>query len=175
MAANVENLCNEIWKPIVTLHGKYEASTFGRIRNSKTHHIKAIIFDGYYYKFGYDYSVNKIRYRGWYRVHKAIAETFIPNPDNKPTVNHKDGDHSNNCVSNLEWATYKEQMEHATKQLKVHVGDNNYNAKHSNEEVKEIRRLYENGEKTIKELSIIFNDTYENMRRVVKYERWNNI
>ena len=87
----------------------------------------------------------------------------------------KDGDHSNNCVSNLEWATYKEQMEHATKQLKVHVGDNNYNAKHSNEEVKEIRKLYENGEKTIKELSIMFNDTYANMRRIVKYERWDNI
>lgn len=175
METNDECLEGEIWKPIVALHGKYDASTFGRIRNSKTLHIKAIIFDGYYYKFGYDYSVNKIRYRGWYRVHKAIAETFIPNPENKPTVNHKDGDHSHNYVSNLEWSTHQEQSEHATAKLKRNVGENSYLAKHTNEEVKEMRRLYESGEKTIKELSIMFNDTYANTRRIVKYERWKYI
>lgn len=51
------------------------------------------------------------RYIGMY-IHRAIALAYIPNPDNKPCINHKDGDRANSIFENLEWCTYSENIRH---------------------------------------------------------------
>lgn len=73
------------------------------------------------------------------RVHRLVAEAFIPNTFNKDTVNHIDGDKTNNSVHNLEWNTQKENAVHAF-DTGLRVGRRNNN-KLSDEQVKEVRLL----------------------------------
>lgn len=106
----------EFWKEIPGYESKYEASNLGRIRSvsryvrnsvgSKTF-VEGKILVPYKNKIGYCYVVlsdNSYKKKRWL-VHRLIAITFIPNPDNLPVVNHKDEDKSNNIVTNLEWCT----------------------------------------------------------------------
>lgn len=75
------------------------------------------------------------------RIHRLVAKTFIPNPDNLPCVNHKDGDRLNNRVDNLEWCTHQENINHAMKNNLHCYGTKNGASKLTEKEVKEIREM----------------------------------
>lgn len=104
----------EIWKAIEGTDGKYEVSNTGKVRSNnylghgKTKELK--LWDNE----GYQRVTLRIggKKRNWL-IHRLVAATFIPNPENKPEVNHKDGDKHNNRANNLEWSTRKENLDHA--------------------------------------------------------------
>lgn len=73
-------------------------------------------------------TVGKTGSRTQYRVHRMVAEAFIPNPDNLPEVNHKDYDRTNNNVDNLEWCTHVDNISHSAGTGHYsHFGDSNPN------------------------------------------------
>lgn len=77
-------------------------------------------------------------------VHRVIAETFIPNPNNLPCVNHKDGNKMNNSVDNLEWCTHSENTIHAYRTgLEARVcGEQHHAHKLTEDDVRYIRHVY---------------------------------
>ena len=80
-------------------------------------------------------------------VHRLIAKAFLPNPLNKDTINHKDGNKLNNCVENLEWCTQKENMQHAWRSGLLHPakGMHTLNGRFLPSDIYEIRSLYSTG------------------------------
>lgn len=117
-------ISKEIWKPVQGFEDNYEVSNLGTVRakdriiqtTTGFRHYKArelkpeITQDGHY-----RVVLSNAGHKKRVFVHRLVALAFIPNPQNYPVINHKDGNPANNTVDNLEWTTVQENVLHAYK------------------------------------------------------------
>ena len=112
----------EEWRDIRDFEGMYQVSNRGRVRSldridARNRRIKGRILAAKYGATGNYQQVClcKDGVHHYIAIHRLVAEAFIPNPENKPTVNHIDENKQNNNIENLEWATYMENAHHGTR------------------------------------------------------------
>jgi hypothetical protein len=108
-----------------------------------------------------------------HKVHRLVAEAFIPNTENKPTVNHIDSNRLNNNIDNLEWATMYEQNLHSrTYGNLVYKGDNAPNAKLNWDKVDRIRFLLENTSRSQQSIADEYNVNQRTIWNIKHNKRW---
>lgn len=121
----------EEWRPVKGFEGFYEVSNLGRIKslcgwNGRRYVKREKILnptkqEGSKKYYRYIVTLTKEKKRKYAKVHRLVAEAFLPNPDKKPQVNHKDGNPLNNNVENLEWCTLQENIHHSVEnELRVY-------------------------------------------------------
>lgn len=112
-----EQFPSEDWNYCKYWESRFVISSCGHVVSLSTYQPMRITIlpNGYYYLPIIVQKPKRITHTSY--LHRLIAATFIPNPQNKPQVNHKDGDKSNNCIENLEWVTQSENNFHATRIL----------------------------------------------------------
>lgn len=135
---------NEEWKDIENYKGLYQISNIGRVRSlsrfqSRTERLlKGEIDNRGYVRVRLSFKNRTQKFQ----VHRLVALGFIPNPQNKPQINHINGNKSNNIYTNLEWCTESENMIHAFKTgLQSLSGEKNNQSKLRESEVREIKEL----------------------------------
>lgn len=171
-----EDLSTEVWEDLKGLEEFAQISTLGRIKNKKTGHI----YNLGYYSNGYEQlsmTINEKRYTAI--VHRLVAKQFIPNLENKPQVNHKNGIRDDNRVCNLEWCTQSENLKHSFRELNRErrdmKGEKNTRSILNEQQVLEIRRLYEKEGKTNLELSKIYNMNPPAIWKIIHRYTWKHI
>ena len=103
---------NEEWKPIPHTDGRYEVSNYGHVRtNNQRPGLLTLTKQPKGYRYAMVHLTNGKAKNC--RVHRLVAQLFLPNPEGLPEVNHKDGNKDNNHVDNLEWVTRSDNVKHS--------------------------------------------------------------
>ena len=118
-------MVEEIWKDIKEFEGRYQISNYGRVKTLKKfvnnnpkskeigYYTKEKILKPFYNPKGYQLvRLYKNNHNYTKKIHRLVAKAFIPNLENKPQINHIDGNKKNNNVNNLEWVTNQENQTH---------------------------------------------------------------
>lgn len=183
----------EEWKPCPGYHGYYEVSNLGRVKTAAIF----IRHDGNWAEEGgyvkklkirnqqtnrYGYKTIKLCKLGnctQARVHRLVAQAFIPGGSPTHQVNHIDGDKTNNRVDNLEWVSAKENMEHAWRTGLVNsdhtVGSKHHNALLDEAKVVKIRQLYQKGGITHQELADMYGVKIGTIKDLLSFRTWKHI
>ena len=164
-------------KDVCGYEGLYKVDENGNVfsvRNNKF--LKRMTFPS-----GYEY-VHLCNGKGktkLFRVHRLVAETFIPNPNNLPCVNHKDGNKLNNSVKNLEWCTHSENMIHAyqTGLEQPRCGEQHHAHKLTEDAVKYIKQLYVKRDKEFGAVALAkkFNVDRTTIHDIVRGKTWGEV
>lgn len=186
-------MAKEKWKDIEEYEGIYQVSNRGRIRSfyNGRHGVgnsSKILNPSLGTHDRYRISLSKNGTKKDMSVARLVAKSFIPNPDNKPQVNHIDGDPLNNHVDNLEWCTQSENMKHAyenglvefSEDFKNHInkdksGEKNGMSVLSKAEVIEIKSLLEDGELYHRQIAEKYGVSQALISMINNGQRWSHI
>lgn len=163
----------ELWKTIKD-HPKYKVSNLGRAKccykNGQEKILRLIKRADRRLVIGFRLNGESTQRR----IHRLVAQAFIPNPENKPQINHKNGNTFDNRVENLEWCDQFENMRHAYKiGIKTNKGDKAPGRKLNSKIVKEIRQKYgENRTELQKEIAKEYNISRRTISAILNFETW---
>jgi hypothetical protein len=168
----------EIWKPIIGHERDYEVSSHGRVRRISycCASPEGRILSQYS---GHGYLNHTLCSDGKetrYRSHVLVARAFVPNPDGKPQVNHKDGVKANNYYENLEWVTASENQQHAVA-AGLHMklpGESNAMAMLTAAQVLEMRDYAAKGV-SLTTLAKEYHIHYQTVYKIIHRKRWTHI
>jgi DNA-binding transcriptional regulator YiaG len=163
----------EKWLPVNGFEEQYMVSNFGRVKRKFKFNEKFL--PGNRNKDGYltILLVNKTN-RSCQYIHRMVAINFIPNPENKKTVNHIDGNKENNHIDNLEWATHSENHLHAFKKLNRKSSTNRYWGRTGKLKPNEVLFIRNSNLKGV-ELAKMFNVSKGTISNILAMKRWKQI
>ena len=162
-----------MWKPIAGYEGSYEVSDDGQVRSvdrvscGRRQRGRVLAQQSHPKKKYRTVALSRAGTMFRAQVHRLVAEAFIPNPLNLPMVNHRDLVRTNNRVSNLEWVTRQENMDHAAEVIRR--GEECHQAKLTEGKVREMRQRYAGGARVAdiaREMGIGYDCAYRAITRI---------